>query len=530
MKTNQMEIKQLKYLFTIFILFLVISCSEEPIELIEEGNQTGKLNELGLAKKNLPETAGFGYSPLQDQVFRTAFDQEYIIEQFVSSSKPRVDFFSAETTNDFLKKTNVTFEVKAEFTIAELLTAGGDFSGNFTNEIDIDSKHISTVARINSERFRYRVEDGAKLKDDAFELIQNRDFTTFFQRYGTMYTKEILRGGTSYHVYTLDLNKMKNKTISTIKGGLNAKIEKIFDASASGSTTTTIEKSISNQYIQAKVFSNLQGFAANIVQTPSDVNTNHNQMISFLNSNKREAFPLKIELAPYSDLIDDPQLREAFETELVRYQNLQGWTEIKNRLEFIATSTGINSLRSDSQSLLNVVNSNISRAKNGTSLVPLNPNFGNEIFTIWDNLRPLYRYWNEGRKDHFYTTDYSEIGAERAGYTLQGVEAYVFEASVLNSAVPLYRYWNEGIKDHFYTTNYSELKNGRAGFKIQSNTPMFAFNTPQKYTTQLYRYWNERIKDHFYTTDYGEIGKSRAGYKIQNSSNKRIYVYPSEIK
>ncbi len=527
MKTNQMKIRLLKDFFTICILLLFLSCSEESIE---PENQIDELKGISLAKANLPETAGFGYSPLYDRVFRTAFDQEYIIEQFVNSTKPRVDFFSAETANDFLRKTNVSFEVKADFTMAELLSVGGDFSGNFTREINIDSKHVSTVARINSERYRYRVEDGAKLKDDALKLIQDRDFQTFFERYGTMYTKEILRGGASYHVYTLDLTKMKNKSVTEIKLGLKSKIEKVFDVSASGSVTTTIEESISNQNIDAKVFSNLQGFAANIVQTPADVNTNHNQMISFLNNNRREAFPLKIKLAPYAELINDPELKEAFEIELMRYQNLQGWVEIKNRLNFIVASTGVKSLKSDANNLLTVVNDNINKAKNGAKLVPLKPNFGNEIFAIWDNLRPLYRYWNERVKDHFYTTNYSEIGDERSGYILQGVEAYVFEVSVLSNTVPLYRYWNERIKDHFYTMDYDELKNGRDGFEIQSNARMFAFKTKEKYTTQLYRYWNEEVKDHFYTTDYSEIGKARAGYRLQNSLSKQIYVYPSEIK
>jgi Repeat of unknown function (DUF5648) len=70
---------------------------------------------------------------------------------------------------------------------------------------------------------------------------------------------------------------------------------------------------------------------------------------------------------------------------------------------------------------------------------------------------PLYRYWNPGNGDHFYTTNFWELAGGKYGYGYEGIACHVL-SNWQAGAVPLYRYWNPGIGDHFYTTNWNELK------------------------------------------------------------------------
>ena len=79
---------------------------------------------------------------------------------------------------------------------------------------------------------------------------------------------------------------------------------------------------------------------------------------------------------------------------------------------------------------------------------------------------PLYRYWNSQLGDHFFTTDYSEIGAGKYGWVLEGVAGYVHDQPVAG-AVPFYRYWNSLGRDHYYTTNFNELGNGQGGWILE---------------------------------------------------------------
>ena len=79
---------------------------------------------------------------------------------------------------------------------------------------------------------------------------------------------------------------------------------------------------------------------------------------------------------------------------------------------------------------------------------------------------PLYRYWNPGIGDHFYTTNFAELGQGRHGWRLEGIQSYVQPQRATGSQ-PLYRYWNSGIGDHFYTTNFAELGQGRHGWRLE---------------------------------------------------------------
>ena len=81
---------------------------------------------------------------------------------------------------------------------------------------------------------------------------------------------------------------------------------------------------------------------------------------------------------------------------------------------------------------------------------------------------PLYRYYNGGIKDHFYTTDYNELRRGARGWAYEGIQGYCFKYFLPGLNRPLYRYWNG--KDHFYTTNAAEIgttthgRRGRHGY------------------------------------------------------------------
>lgn len=67
-------------------------------------------------------------------------------------------------------------------------------------------------------------------------------------------------------------------------------------------------------------------------------------------------------------------------------------------------------------------------------------------------LAPLYRYFNPSVVDHFYTTNFNELGGGGNGYNYEGIQSFIYPYPVKGS-VPLYRYWQPQVSDHFYTTN-----------------------------------------------------------------------------
>lgn len=134
---------------------------------------------------------------------------------------------------------------------------------------------------------------------------------------------------------------------------------------------------------------------------------------------------------------------------------------------------------------------------------------------------PLYRYWNRRISDHFYTTNWRELGRGRHGWRYEGIQCYV-DPQRRRGLLPLYRYWNPRIGDHFYTTNWRELGGGRYGWRYES-MQCWVSRGRATGTVALLRYWNPRIGDHFYTTSWRELGFGRNGYRLEGIAG---YVYP----
>lgn len=76
---------------------------------------------------------------------------------------------------------------------------------------------------------------------------------------------------------------------------------------------------------------------------------------------------------------------------------------------------------------------------------------------------PVYRVYNPRTGDHFYTINIAEkTAALNSGWsTDEGIIGYAAAASRSNN-MPVYRYWNG--HDHFYTANYTELGAGKGGY------------------------------------------------------------------
>jgi hypothetical protein len=126
---------------------------------------------------------------------------------------------------------------------------------------------------------------------------------------------------------------------------------------------------------------------------------------------------------------------------------------------------------------------------------------------------PLFRYWNAGATDHFYTTNWAELGAGKYGWVFEGIQCYTYPKQVPGS-VPLYRYWNPGNGDHFYTTNFAELGTGKYGWGYEG-VQTYVFPLPGLGRVPLYRYWNGAIGDHFYTTNWNELQWGKYGWAFE---------------
>ncbi len=113
----------------------------------------------------------------------------------------------------------------------------------------------------------------------------------------------------------------------------------------------------------------------------------------------------------------------------------------------------------------------------------------------------FHRYYHTSGQ-HFYTTNWGELGNGGNGWIYEGVQGYAFGHQAAGT-VPLYRYVAN--HEHFYTTNWSELGNGKNGYSFEG-IQCYVYPINKSGTSALYRYYYSRENRHFYTTNWSELG------------------------
>jgi len=154
---------------------------------------------------------------------------------------------------------------------------------------------------------------------------------------------------------------------------------------------------------------------------------------------------------------------------------------------------------------------------------------------------PILRYWNEQHHDHFYTVSAEDIGTTHVGhvgkhgYKYEGVVGFAYPAQ--HHVASVYRYWNAGNTDHFYTANSADIgtvtpgQTGNHGYTSEG-TGFHIFTHHHQGLVPVYRYWHAGKGDHFYTSNAAEIGtiiSGQAGNHGYVCEGVLGYVSPNEF-
>ncbi len=128
---------------------------------------------------------------------------------------------------------------------------------------------------------------------------------------------------------------------------------------------------------------------------------------------------------------------------------------------------------------------------------------------------PVYRFWSEKYKAHFYTADLAErnrvIATWPKEWSYEKV-AYGAYGSQVDGTVPVYRFWSEWRKSHFYTTDPAEKAYVEKTWPDVWKYEKVAFYTfPETSTAsglqKITRFWSAQFHSHFYTADSNEVTK-----------------------
>jgi len=144
------------------------------------------------------------------------------------------------------------------------------------------------------------------------------------------------------------------------------------------------------------------------------------------------------------------------------------------------------------------------------------------------NTLPLFRAWSARLKDHFYTTNETEMNnsISSLGYTYEGITGYILPIKEITT-VPLYRLYQACQYDHFYTVDKAEADNAVNKYGYTAEGIAGYVYPPQNSTcggVPLYRLYSVTAADHFYTTSETERDNASKGNYTQEGI--AAYIFP----
>lgn len=135
---------------------------------------------------------------------------------------------------------------------------------------------------------------------------------------------------------------------------------------------------------------------------------------------------------------------------------------------------------------------------------------------------PVYRFWSDTYKGHFYTISRAERDQVIQNYptSIWKYEGAVYGAYTAKQpgTIPLYRFWSAAYSGHFYTTSVAErdqvISNYPDHIWKYEGTAYHVFPTGTAITASLpvARFWSDTYRHHFYTSSAAEATQVKTSY------------------
>ncbi len=137
---------------------------------------------------------------------------------------------------------------------------------------------------------------------------------------------------------------------------------------------------------------------------------------------------------------------------------------------------------------------------------------------------PIHHYLQAGNGgDNFYTKDYSTLGdGIRYGLPYQGV-AFKAHSEKSPNSIPIFRYFDQGRVNHFYSTDPS-VSTYNSNY-VYEGAEFYAYNYAFPGTVPVYLYYNSWLQNHSFSTSF--IPYNSGGNSYQGIA---FYAFPSNYQ
>ena len=145
------------------------------------------------------------------------------------------------------------------------------------------------------------------------------------------------------------------------------------------------------------------------------------------------------------------------------------------------------------------------------------------------NYLPISRFWSDTYNGHLYSTGEETKSLIRDypsnEWRYEGIVYHALRTNI-EGALPVYRFWSDTYRSHFYTQNEDEKNYVTRNYPIRiwryEGIAFYAYTPNRSGKLNIYRFWSDTYRKHFYAA-----GESERDYVINNLGNVWRYEQPA---
>lgn len=150
--------------------------------------------------------------------------------------------------------------------------------------------------------------------------------------------------------------------------------------------------------------------------------------------------------------------------------------------------------------------------------------------------QPVYRFWSDKYKGHFFTISVAEKESVEKNYPqsiwkYEGV-AWSANPNETTGLLPVYRFWSDTYRHHFFTISVTEKdyinKNYPTNVWRYEGISWYANPTEISGQIPVYRFWSDTYKSHFFTISVAEKDSIETTYASNVWRYEGIAYYVSQ--
>ena len=514
----------MKYISLLLSLVVGFSACHEEAELLNYPSDKDLpltdqvyVNDTGKAYP-----VGYGYSPLQGaSYYPPAIAEDNFIEDTDFDNAAEREFRLIETQeqlDDFLAS-GVVMEksLNGEYVPTTSFDYNGMIRGLVRNKLNlvVNDRYVNAIMRVKVKRVKHQVDRSPSLTSSYQYYVDNNQGERLIQRKGPYYVRAHTLGGELYFWYSFRVEERVTSR-SELLGAVSSYIDYVF--SENGAEPSERESYLIDFCRRRWGVTSTVGYGLASAKTPEEVSNQITEFTNYLEANPEKAATVEMELASYADVVADERVAAAFQERLACNEPLMEWKRLVDQLREIRLLTTVyqevdvsDQLERDVYDAINEILIKISRSDFCDN--PTNPGSQYQpLLDRWERERrttPLYRFYSEERRNHYYTTDPETVNRIDGGssYRLEdqnirdGIECRIFTEAG-NDMTWIKEFWNNDADDHRYNTQLEDMGDGN-GYQLQGVIGYIYDNNNRdpNEIRPLRLYYNEEARDHMMSTD-----------------------------